>query len=91
MNVVFEPVGIGEYLENFKNNNSNITNALYTSDDEREEERPTTTTKDEDKEEKTLTIGDQNQHLEVPKLRAQSPERSPRTTSTSAPYRRRKT
>ena len=66
MNVVFEPVGIGEYLENFKNNNSNNTNALYTSDDEREEERLTTTTKDEDKEEKKFKIGDQNhQHLEA--------------------------
>jgi hypothetical protein len=65
MNVVFEPVGIGEYLENFKNNNSN-TDALYTSDDEREEERPTTTTKDEDKEEKKFKIGDQHhQHLEA--------------------------
>ena len=66
MNVVFEPVGIGEYLENFENNNSNNTGALYTSDDEREEERPTTTTKDEDKEEKKFKIGDQNhQHLEA--------------------------
>ena len=66
MNVVFEPVGIGEYLENFKNNSNNNTNNLYTSDDEREEERLTTTTKDEDKEEKKFKIGDQNhQHLEA--------------------------
>ena len=65
MNVVFEPVGIGEYLENFKNN-SNNTDALYTSDDEREEERLTTTTKDEDKEEEKFKIGDQHhQHLEA--------------------------
>ena len=65
MNVVFEPVGIGEYLENFKNNSNNNTNNLYTSDDEREEERLTTTTKDEDKEEKKFKIGQQNQHLEA--------------------------
>jgi len=65
MNVVFEPVGIGEYLENFKNNSNNNSNNLYTSDDEREEERLTTTTKDEDKEEKKFKIGQQNQHLEA--------------------------
>ena len=52
MNVVFEPVGIGEYLENFKNNSNKNSDALYNSDDDREEERPTTTettTKDEEK------------------------------------------